>query len=70
MQYSANFNGCKNDNFHLKTICVFLGFHMDCRYRLEPKLYYIKVGCKGVYITRVCCHDDLLVIVCHNLLFT
>ena len=24
----------------------------------KPQFYYIKVGCKGVYITRTCFHDD------------
>ena len=23
----------------------------------KPQFYYIKVGCKGVYITRTCLHD-------------
>ena len=23
----------------------------------NPKFYYIKVGCKGVYITQTCKHD-------------
>ena len=26
-------------------------------YPCKPQLYYIKVGCKGVYITRTCYHD-------------
>ena len=23
----------------------------------KPQFYYIKVGCKGVYITRICYHN-------------
>ena len=26
-------------------------------YPCKPKLYYIKVGCRQVYITRTCYHD-------------
>ena len=26
-------------------------------YLCKPQFYYIKVGCKGVYITRTCYHD-------------
>ena len=26
-------------------------------YPCTPQFYYIKVGCKGVYITRTCFHD-------------
>ena len=29
-------------------------------YPCKPEVYYIKVGCKGVYTTRTCYHDDLL----------
>ena len=25
----------------------------------KPQLFFIKVGCKGVYITRTCLHDDI-----------
>ena len=28
-------------------------------YLCKPQFYYIKVGCKGAYITRTCLHDDL-----------
>ena len=36
MQYTANFNGCKNDNFQLKMIDYFLVFaqNIDCGYTL------------------------------------
>ena len=27
-------------------------------YTCNPQFYYIKVGCKGVYITRICFHDE------------
>ena len=26
-------------------------------YTCKPQFYYIKVGCKGVYITQTCFHD-------------
>ena len=28
-------------------------------YPCKPQFYYIKAGCKGVYITRACYPDDL-----------
>ena len=28
-------------------------------YPCKPQFYYIKVGCKGLYITRTCLHDEL-----------
>ena len=30
-------------------------------YPCKPQFYYIKVGCKGVYITRTCLHDVFLI---------
>ena len=27
-------------------------------YPCKPQLYYIKVGCKGVFVTRTCFRDD------------
>ena len=38
MQFTANFNGCKIDNFEMKTGGMFLIFaqNLDCRYKLEP----------------------------------
>ena len=27
------------------------------KYPCKPQYYYVKVGCKGVYITRTCLHD-------------
>ena len=27
-------------------------------YPCKPKFYYIKVGCKGVFVTRTCFRDD------------
>ena len=32
-------------------------------YHCKPKFYYIKVGCKGMYITRICLHDGEVVLV-------
>ena len=26
----------------------------------KPQFFYIKVGCKGVFVTRTCFHDDYL----------
>ena len=28
-------------------------------YPCKPQLYYIKVGCKGVFVTRTCFRDEL-----------
>ena len=28
----------------------------------KPQFYYLKVGCKGVFVTRTCFHDVLSVI--------
>ena len=38
MQYTVNFNGCKNDNFQLKMIYILLVFaqNRECWYMLEP----------------------------------
>ena len=32
-------------------------------YPFKPQFCYLKVGCKGVYITRTCLHDTLQVLV-------
>ena len=39
MQYTANFSGCKDDNFQLKKIDSFLVFgkKINCGYTLEPR---------------------------------
>ena len=31
-------------------------------YPCKPQFYYIKVGCKGVFVTRTCFRDDLQII--------
>ena len=49
MQHTAIFHAHKNDNFHLKFFDYFLIFAQNID---------IKVGCKGVYITRTCYHDE------------
>ena len=38
MQYMANFNGCKKDNFQFKFFDFFLIFaqNIDCGYMLDP----------------------------------
>ena len=55
----------------MKMFVIFLIFaqNIDCGYTYvrtggeinvypcKPQFYYIKVGCKGVYITRTCLHD-------------
>ena len=28
----------------------------------KPQYYYIKMGCKGVYITRTCLHDEIFLL--------
>ena len=37
-QYTAKFDGCQNDNFHMKNYDIFLIFaqNIDCGYTLEP----------------------------------
>ena len=73
MQYTAIFHGCKNYNFQMKNCDVFLilneavltSTHNLCFrakirnkvYPCKPQFYFIKVGCKGVFITRTCLHD-------------
>ena len=36
-------------------------------YPCKPQFYYIKVGCKGVFVTRTCFHDETLkfVFICY-----
>ena len=29
-------------------------------YPCTPQFHYIKVGCKGLFITRTCLHDELI----------
>ena len=38
VQYTAIFHGCKNDNFQMKILDIFLIFaqNIDCGYTLEP----------------------------------
>ena len=38
VQYTAIFHGCKNDNFQMKSVDIFLTFaqNIDCGYTLEP----------------------------------
>ena len=37
---------------------MFLSKYIKHVYPCKPQLYYIKVGCKGVFITWTCLHDD------------
>ena len=67
VQYTAIFHGCKNDNFQIIFFYIFLIFaqNIDCGHTLEPPqrgpskphFFYIKVGCKGVFVTRTCFRD-------------
>ena len=46
VQYTAIFHGCKNDNFQMNFFLYI------------PQFYYIKVGCKGVFVTKTCFRDE------------
>ena len=60
MQYTAIFHGCKNVNFPMKNYNIFLIFAQNIDvYTCKPQFYYIKVGCKGVFITRTCFRDAI-----------
>ena len=41
MQYTANFSGCKDDNFHLKMIdsVLVFGQKINCGYTLEQRRF-------------------------------
>ena len=55
---NRDFLALKIENFQLKIFDIFLIFaqNIDCGYTLEQPRY-IKVGFKGVYITRTCFPD-------------
>ena len=38
-------------------------------YPCKPQFYYIKVGCKGVFVTRTCFRDDFVCLKLHFLAF-
>ena len=75
IQYTEIFKNVKKENFQLKNLMFFLIFapNIDCWYTLEPprqkirklgipripQFRYIKVGFKGVYITRTCFRDEM-----------
>ena len=73
MQYTAIFHGCKNVHFQMKIFNIFLikavltSTHNQCYgvkirkivYPCKPQFYYIKVGCKGVFVTRTCFRDGI-----------
>ena len=58
--------------FLLKTEAVLTSTHNLCFrakirknvYPCKPQFYYIKVGCKGVYITLTCYHDVIRLTIC------
>ena len=64
MQYTEIFKVVKNENFSRMFFFFFLYFSYFCsKHRLWvhpciPQFYYIKVGYKGVYISRICFPDD------------
>ena len=74
MQYTAIFHGCKNVNFQMKKYNIFLIFaqNIDCVYTCfrvkvsknvypcKSQFYYIKVGCREVFITRTCYPDVMI----------
>ena len=37
-----------------------LCFGAKIRKKCIPQFYYIKVGCKGVFVTQTCFHDELV----------
>ena len=45
--------------FLVSQLCLYLGNSQVSVYRTIGPLVYIKVGCKGVYITQTCLHDDI-----------
>ena len=63
VQYTAIFQGCKKDNFQMKNCdenpqSMFWSKNKKNNvYPCKPEFYYIKVGCKGVFITRTCFRD-------------
>ena len=66
MQYTAIFHCCKNVNFQMKMFNIFLLFAQNIEnniYPGKPQFYYIKVGCKGVFITRTCLHDAIKIVI-------
>ena len=54
-----------------KPICppLFQSWGHNKVYPCKPQFYYIKVGCKGVFITRTCLHDVLDIETTEILLF-
>ena len=40
-------------------LCFMAKIRKNNVYPCKPQFYYIKVRCKGVYITRTCLHDDV-----------
>ena len=78
MQYTAIFHGCKNVTFQMKNynISLVLLYNIEYGYMLEPPLYpckpqfyYIKVGCKGVFVTRTCFRDVMFVQILPHCIF-
>ena len=72
MQYTAMLHGCKkglfSDDFFKSFLseAVLTSTHNLCFrakirkdvYPCKPHFYYIKVGCKGVFVTRTCFRDE------------
>ena len=66
-------------HFHIvKPAAVLTSTHTLCfrakirknEYPCKPQFYYIKVGCKEVYIIRTCLHDVLSVLYMANSFFS
>ena len=65
MQYTEIFNVLNNENFHLKFVHIFLIFAPQSMFWSKnkknrtgiplqtPVFFYVKIGFKGVYISRI-----------------
>ena len=43
-------------------LCFIAKIRKD-EYPCKPQFYYMKVGCKGVFISRTCLHDEMKLII-------
>ena len=71
MQYTTIFHGCKNVHFQMiQTEAVLTSTHNLCfgakinkrLYPCKPQFFYIKVGCKGVFVTGTCFRADVFLL--------
>ena len=51
MQYTADFYGCRNDNFQMKNCYIFLNFaqNIDCWHTLEPPCEAVLTSTHDLY---------------------